>query len=230
MADPSSTPPPIYTPTTEPKNPGGGCLKIFGIGCVVVIIIAVILGIYLVKNYKSLTAKVINFGVSEFVKQSPLPDDQKTKVLGHVNRVTKEYEAGNISNDEMRRIAEKLTKSPVFPIAAVYLVDSRYVQPSDMTEDEKAAARIDLQRFARGVIEEKIPLDRLKKVIAPIAAPGAGDQINLKQKVTRQELDSFLANVKTEAAGAKIPNEPFEIDFADELGKTIDEALGQGGG
>ena len=153
-----------------------------------------------------------------------------TDLGGHVSRVTKEYEEGNISNDEMLRIAEKLTQSPIFPIAAVYLVDSHYVQPSDMTEDEKAAARIDLQRFARGVIEEKIPLDRLKQVIAPIAEPGAGDQINLKKKVTRQELDAFLANVKTEADDASIPNEPFEIDFADELGKTIDEALGQGGG
>ena len=229
MADPSSTPSPVYTPTTEPKKSGGGCLKAFGIGCVVVIIIAVILGIVVSKNYKSWAATVINTGVKEFVKQSPLPDDQKAKVLDQVSHVTREYEAGNISNEQMARIVEKVIQSPMFPIAAVYLVDSHYVKISDMTEEEKSAAQIDLQRFARGVIEDKISLDRLDEVLAPISEPSGGDQISLKQKVTRQELDSFLANVKSEADAASIPNEPFEINFAEELGKTIDEGLQAGG-
>ena len=43
----------------------------------------------------------------------------------------------------------------------------------------------------------------------------------MKENPTRMELDQFIANCKARADAAMIPNEPFDLNIAEELTKVI---------
>jgi protein required for attachment to host cells len=90
-----------------------------------------------------------------------------------------------------------------------------------MTPKEKDAAILTLQRFARGVHEKKIPKETIDDVVKPVADLMPNGRWKLKDKPTRMELDQFLENAKAKADEVMIPNEPFDLNIADELKKAI---------
>ena len=78
-----------------------------------------------------------------------------------------------------------------------------------------------MQRFARGVYEKKIPTDAVDEVMKPIAETRQNGGWKTKENPTRMELDQFIANCKARADAAMIPNEPFDLNIAEELTKVI---------
>ena len=120
---------------------------------------------------------------------------------------------------------EKLVESPLLHLGMVYAFENMHVAPSDMTADEKQAAKRSLQRFARGVFEEAIDPSEVHQVFALITTPDGQGNRQIKQQLTRQELDTFLAAVTAEADEAQVPDEPFAVDVATRIEEAVDEAL-----
>jgi hypothetical protein len=90
-----------------------------------------------------------------------------------------------------------------------------------MTQEEKTDAILTLQRFARGVVEKKISKSEVEDVVKPVTKLKGNGRWELKENPTRMELDQFIANAKAKADGVMIPEEPYELDIADELHKAI---------
>jgi hypothetical protein len=88
---------------------------------------------------------------------------------------------------------------------------------------------LSLQRFARGVFEKSIPTSAIDEVTGPISTKDAQGHTQFKQQLTTEELEEFIAAAKARADSAKVPNEPFQINVADELDKAIDKAMANGG-
>jgi predicted acetyltransferase len=109
----------------------------------------------------------------------------------------------------------------LLPLAGVQAARQKYIEPSDMTPKEKEAAILTLQRFARGVHEKKIQKEAIDDVVKPVAELMPNGRWKLKDKPTRMEIDQFLENAKAKADDAMIPNEPFDLNIADELKKAI---------
>jgi len=103
----------------------------------------------------------------------------------------------------------------------VQAVRTKYIEPSNMTTEEKAEAILTVQRYARGVYERKISTDELERDAEPIAHRKTEHNWELKENPTRMEIDLFLANAKTKADALNIPNEPFDLNIAEELRKAI---------
>ena len=200
-----------------------GCLVILGI----ILILLLVGGIYVYMNWKNWAASISQTVAREVINNSKLPDDQKTAIIAEVDRVSTDFKEGKISFEELRRVGEAIAESPALPLAGVQLAKEKYIEPSDMTPEEKAAANRSLQRFARGIYEKKITPaeEQITDVIKPVVRLKPGNQWEFKEKPTRQELDQFAANCKAKADEAQIPDEPFEINFADELKKVIAQAL-----
>ena len=51
--------------------------------------------------------------------------------------------------------------------------------------------------------------------------PETNGRWKIKDNPTRMEIDQFIANAKASADAAMIPNEPFDLNIADELKKAI---------
>lgn len=78
-----------------------------------------------------------------------------------------------------------------------------------------------VQRYARGVHEKKIPKEDIEETAKPIADPDGNGRWEIKDNPTPMEIDQFLANAKAKADAANIPNEPFDLNIAEELRKAI---------
>lgn len=201
-----------------------GCLAALAI----VLVVLIAGGVYVYLNWRGWAAAGVQSISAEVVKESGLPQDQKDRLLVEVTRVTDDFKAGKISLAQVKRMGEEIVESPLLPLAGVEAARQNYLEPSDMTADEKAAADRSLQRFARGVYEKKIPKDAIKDAAKPVIELKDNGHWELKDKPTRMELDQFIANVKARADEAGVPDEPFDLNIAEELKKAIDKALAQG--
>ncbi|MFM9996715.1 MAG: hypothetical protein ACKVU4_13060 [Phycisphaerales bacterium] len=203
-----------------------GCL----VALVIVIAIALAGGIYVWMSWKGWAASITRATVREVLKESNLAEDQKQAITAEIETLTKDFEAGRVSFDDLRRVGEEIESSPLIPLAGVQLAKEKYIDGSVMSAEEKAASERTLQRFARGVHERKITPaeEKITDAIKPIVRLKPGNNWELKDNPTRLELDQFLANCKAEADAAQIPDEPFVIDFAAELRKIIATARNPG--
>ena len=211
----------------EQKSGGSSCLKIAGVGCLIIILVAVAGGIYVAKNWKAWSADAMVAVCDNAVKESELPDDQKAAIKGHIDRLATGFKNGDVSVEQLGQVLKELAEGPILPLGLVYAVEKHYVLVSALTEAEKKAASLSLQRFARGVVEKKINQGAINEVTAMIQEPGDDGDKQIKEKLTKEELTAFLAAVKGKADEAKIPMEPYKVDIAAEIGKAVDAALAQ---
>jgi hypothetical protein len=211
---------------THPTRRGGvlaGCL------IVLAIVIAIVAGIaiYVGLHWKGWAADVMEQATTAIVNESGLPQDQKNQIVADVKKLGTDFKDGKVSLEQMQKVGEAIADSPLIHLAGVQAARLKYIEPSDMTAEEKAAANRSLQRFARGVFENKIPKETIDDVVKPITTLKPDGKWELKEKPTRQELDQFVANAKAKADDAKIPDEAFDLNIATELKKAIDKALGR---
>lgn len=213
------------TPPTEKGNfllyCLGGCLVMF-------VLLAVLAGIGVYWAATRGVEMAVTFAQEsaiEGVRQSELAEDDKQEIITQINRVAEAYKRGEISNEKMGRVFEKLAEGPLISVGMVYFIEQQYVASSGLSQEEKDQAHRTLERAARGVYEKKIDPQELEQVAEPISRQGADGQMELKEQVTDEELRDFLARLQTLVEQREIPDEPFEIDIGDEVRKAVDEAL-----
>ena len=180
---------------------------------------------YLARNVKSIASDVARKTIVNAVEQSELDPAEKRAIIADVDRVVDQYRAGKITLDDLGRIFEELAKSPVMQSIVVYAVDKQYIEPSGLTDEEKQAGRLTLQRVVRGLFEEKIKEGDLDPALDHLSTRTPGGQRQMKDRVSDQELRKFLAECQRLADQAGIPSEPVDIKISEEFRKAIDRAF-----
>jgi hypothetical protein len=199
----------------------GGALKVILIILGVIFVCLVLAGIYVGTHWKGWVANAANTATQQVLKDSGLPQDQRDTITAEIRQLGDDFKSGKVTTEELGRITKAIADSPLLPLAGVQAARQKYVEPSDMTPKEKDAAILTLQRFARGVHEKKISKEVIDDVVKPVADLMPNGRWKLKDKPTRMELDQFLENAKARADAAMIPNEPFDLNIAEELKKAI---------
>jgi hypothetical protein len=199
----------------------GGIVKVLLIIFGVIFLCMVIGAVYVGMHWRSWTADVANVAVQGVLRDSGLPPDQQQSILAEVKQLGDDFKTGRISTEHISRVAKAISDSPLIPLAGVQLARHKYIEPSDMSEKEKAEAVLSLQRFARGVYEKKISKEELNEAVKPVADLRDNGSWKIKDNPTRMEIEQFVANVKARADAAMIPNEPFDVNIAEELKKAI---------
>lgn len=202
-------------------NNRGGILKVLLIIFGVIFLCMIVGGIYVAMHWKGWAADFANVAAQGMIKDSGLPADQRESILAEVKQLGDDFKNGKITTERLGQVAKTISESPLVPLAGVQMARQQYIEPSDMTEQEKAAANLAIQRFARGVYEKKISKEELDDAVKPVADLRNNGSWKIKDHPTRMEVDEFVANVKARADAAMIPNEPFEVNIADELKKAI---------
>jgi hypothetical protein len=199
----------------------GGVLKVILIILGAIFVLCLALGIWVATSWRGWAANAANRTAEAIVKDSGLPPNQQASILTDVRQLGDDFKAGRVSLEQIGRITQTLTEGPLLPLAGVQVAREKYVNPSDMTTEEKADAILTLQRFARGVVEKKISKNEIEEVVKPVTDLKANGRWELKENPTRMELDQFIANAKAKADGVMIPEEPYDLNIADELHKAI---------
>jgi len=204
----------------------GGVLKVLLIIFGVLFLCVIIGAVYVAMHFKEWAADFAYMAAQEIVTDSGLPENQRTAILAEIRQLGDDYKTGKVSTEELARVAQTISESPLIPLAGVQFARHKYIEPSDMSEKEKGEAVLAVQRFARGVYEKKIPKEDVDNTMMPIADQKPNGSWKMKESPTRMELDQFIANAKARADAAMIPHEPFDLDIAEELRKAIHRGPG----
>lgn len=217
-----------------------GCL----IALAVLLAIAIAGGVFVYLNWRGWAASGMRQATTAIVQDAPLSDTEKQEVIDQVDRVALAFENGDIGFVQMGELLERLQDGPLLPAGIAYGAYSEYIEPAELTDDEKTAGRVAMDRVARGIAENTIDPEKLGDVLQPIAAApvskGGGSvtintgswQITIKppEDTTPEEIREVIANAATLADEQAIPDERYELDVSEELRKVIDEVLAQSSG
>jgi hypothetical protein len=212
-------------------SPAGmsGCGKI-ALGCgVIVLLLAIgagIVGLWVVNNARELGADLAGTLMKEGLKEFQLPDDQRKRIFDRIDEVSTRFKDGEITIEEVRVIFENIAESPLMPAGMALVVNRVYLRDSGLDEDERAAARVAIQRFTHGTINESIPEAEVNKVLDTIRTKDRPGNRQFRHPLTDDELRKFVEAAAQAADDASVPAEVPEVNFADEFDKVIDEALG----
>jgi hypothetical protein len=198
-------------------------------GCLIIVVIGVVLtaiaAYWIARNWRDWTARVVSDGVNQSIDQSDLPPQEKEEIKVQVNRVADAFRNKKISNEQLQVFFQELSESPILSAFIVQAAEEKYLDPSGLSDEEKAEARITIQRFTRGAVEGKIDQASVDAAVQHIADPQEKGGWQLREHVTDAELRAFLAAAKAEADKATIPDEPIEFDPSDEIKRIIDKAM-----
>ncbi len=227
--DPDIFPPADPTvPPTEKGNWFSTCL----IGCLITFVISLILcagaGIYVYRNSRSLFGDLARKALVTAVESAQLQAEEETEVIAQIDRVVNAYKQGEISNEQVGRIFQRLMESHVMGLILIRAAENIYLEPSGLSEDEKRQAKVELQRVVRGMIEKSISSDQADSLLQYFTEEGPNGSRQLKKKLTDDELREMIAECKRLADEAEIPDEPYEVDVAAEVRQVVDQALNPG--
>jgi hypothetical protein len=213
-------------PTTEKRRSGWqtcliGCLVV----CVVLFVLAVLIGFWISRNWRDWTAGLATEGIRQGMSESKLPPQEQQEIMVQVDRVATAFRENTISNDQLGVLVKRLVESPLMSLMGASIIEQQYLAKSGLSDEEKAADSQILQRFIRGAIDEKINEAGIDAAMVHVADRDANQQWQLRQKLTDGELRAFFAEAKKQADAAAIPEQPAEIDPSEEIRKIIDEAL-----
>lgn len=218
-----------YQPSQEPYAPPqkSGVGKYLLIGCLGILIVSILVcaigGFVAYKNARSIGASAVTAVARNAINESQMPADQKQRLISQIDQLGDDFANNNLTMEELGTIMERLVQSPVFQMGMVYFFEQQYVQKSGLTADEKAEARLTLERVARGMHEKTITQSEFETVTAPIMTTDASGDKQLKETLTDDELRAFLADAKKLADEKQIPNEPYKVDMASEFERIVQQ-------
>ena len=201
-----------------------GCLIVF----VVILVLGIIAAIWISRNWREWASTFGADALKQTIQQTDLPQEEITDINVQIDRVAGAFRTGDLSAEQMGAFFENFLKSPLMTTLAMSMIDKKYIDPSGLSDEEKAAARVTVQRFMRGAIDKKISDADLNKAMEPVSTKKPDGTLELKEKVTDDELKEFLATAKEQADAAGIPAEVEAVDPSDEFKRLVDKTLGEG--
>ena len=202
-------------------------------GCLIAIIVAVAIligaGIYIATNFKHWAAEGITVAMTLVIKESALPDEEKFEIIDILDQLKRDFQADDISYEELGLILQAIPSCPALTIGMMIQFEASYVTPSNLSNEEKIAANLTLNRFSQGLSSRSISWEEAHEVSEPLTDIDAEGKQTLKEpgEITDDEIRQVLAAAKQAADNAGIPGVKIEIDISDEFQKTIEEAIGR---
>jgi hypothetical protein len=216
------------TPIKKLKRQTGIATAVL-VGLIAFFLILVAVGVYAIKNYNVWLAHGVAAGMSAVINNSDIPEQEKSEVTQIISRLKEGYLAEEITLAELGQVLEAIGTCPALPIGLVVQFEQSYVAPSSLSPDEKAAARLHLNRLARGLADGRIDWSVIEQILDPISDPGEDGNQNLRSpdRVSDDEILEVLVTAKEIADEAGISEEMVEIDISNEFEKSVEEALGR---
>jgi hypothetical protein len=201
-----------------------GCLIAF----VVILVLAIIAGVWAYRKFPEWAAMGISEGAKQVINETDLPEEEKADISIQIDRLAEATRERKLSLAQMGEFLQNLMQSPLMTTLAMSVIDKKYITPSGLSDEEKAEAQVTVQRFMRGAIDQKISDAEMKKALAPVSTEKPDGEVELKETVTDDELKAFLTAAKEQADAAGIPEEVEAVDPSDEFQRLVDKTLGDG--
>jgi len=207
---------PVAPAPTAPDSKKSNCLLYGGIGCVIVLIVVAVL-IYLAINWgmyavRGAGASVAQQMASQVIDESSLAPDQKQGLKQSVQGLADDFRDGDITMEQLELIGRGLTESPLIVVGVADAFAQQYIESAPLDDAQKADARLQFDRLARGIYEGSISQSSLQAITTPITITDAQGNQTIKQNPSQDELLEVIEMAQAEADAAGIPSEPWDVD------------------
>ncbi len=204
-----------------------GC---FGLLAVLTILLGGGLYWLLTSGKKVITDEIRSAIVTE-IKESGLPDSQQADLKTEVDRLTDQFQEGEITLQQLIEILENLEQSPAMSVVRYYKIQGNPLDRDSISPEQRKAALRTIRRFIYGVFEERIPDSAIEELMNPfILDRGTGEDhedLQFRTDISDEEIFSALAKAKAYADDAGIPDENLSPDVAKEIREIVDRILGK---
>lgn len=160
----------------------------------------------------------------QVINDVELTPEEEAAILEQFERLEVAAALGDLELSDLSLLSE-LNESGLVGAWMVFSIQSNYISPSDLSEEEKSQGLRVLQRVARGAYEKSIDDGQLKSLGDFVTTTDGAGQKTLKEVLTTEELREFLAAAGAMADEAEVPDEPFEMKISDELREIVDKIL-----
>ena len=206
----------------------GCCLK----GCLVTVIVGLLLGYYAYIKTMEAARNLAAYSIEKVVQKSmegmSFTEADTEKFLKPVKNFTQKIREAKISLKNAKSVATALMESSVIPMMVAYGFENHHVKASQLSDEEKKTAHVNITRFMNGVLSGKIEkkkINELSDLMSETREQNGKQQKRLKDKLSKEELGKCLDFVKMEADSAKIVEGATEVDLALEIEKVINQGL-----
>lgn len=203
-----------------------GCLAVLA----VLLVLLVVGGIFVAIKWRSWVATGVESTMMKAVEAVHLPDGERAAIEQEITTLMQEFRDKKVSLEQLVKVAEEVSRSPMLPAASVLAMQASYLDKSGLSAEEKDAGSGQVARFAWGMYGKTIPDTKLDDVLKPIATRDIGGG-NLRfrevKDVTDEDLRTLFANAKAEADAAGVPDPAPRVNVAEEFSKAVDRALGR---
>lgn len=222
---PEQNPFETWNPDDGSEQKNSGCLK----GCLIlagVMLILLVVGVWVAsQHWRGWASGFARTTLNESLKQSGLPESEQQEIQVQVERLLTAFQEERLTQAQVERLMDQLADSPLSASVIAFTIEKKYFDDSGLSNEEKQTGRMTLRRCVRGIFDADLSQEDIDAVLGTIGTKQPDGEWELKETLTDEELRTFLAEAKSRADAAGIPETVEEVDPSDEIKRIIDAVL-----
>lgn len=225
--DPRYVDPNVYANPHATQSNGSWKYLALGCGLSLLLVVLLIVGgaYWAYRNVNRFAAKGVVTVAREVVKESQLPVEQQEQVMTRIEELGDDFAEGEVTLVELQEVAENVvTDKKVIVSSVVYFIENQLLDEAPVDDETRAEIQRMAQRIGRGVIEETLDPEDFKPLLDDlIVQTDDGPQLN--PDLSEEDIKGLLEKAREIVDQAEVPDEPYEMEFLDEVDRAIDEVL-----
>ncbi len=159
-----------------------------------------------------------------WVEQSPLDPIDKEEILETLDTVIQDLRDEKYNDRQLARLNSRVTESPILQWGVIQQAENR-IQSSGLSDQEKSASALELDRLLRSAAEGKLSLQQMEFIVQPIATKERlSGKLSILDRTTDANLQDFLRRAKSITDNYKIPSEEYPKSVSQVFRSLIDDA------
>ncbi len=203
---------------------GPACLMVFII-ILLFMSVAMVVGTWmLMGNQSKFAVRALESQLVPWVEQSPLDPIDKEEILETLDTVIQDLRDEKYNDRQLARLNSRVTESPILQWGVIQQAESR-IQSSGLSDQEKSASALELDRLLRSAAEGKLSLQQMEFIVQPIATKERlSGKLSILDRTTDANIQDFLRRAKSITDNYKIPSEEYPKSVSQVFRSLIDDA------
>ena len=204
---------------------GPACLVVAVFGMVIFSVAMVAASWMLMGNQAVFAARALELQLIPWVEQSSLEPTDRDRILDDLKQLVDDLKHDRLDERQMVRLKLRIADSPVLQWGVIQQAEAK-IRSSNLTDEEKQGAELELDRLLRTVSEGKLGMEQLEFLVQPIATKERNSgRLTLSEKADDAGLREFLRRTKGLADKQQIPSEAFAKSPSQVFRSLVEEAL-----
>ncbi len=154
------------------------------------------------------------------IRSYSLPPAERQPALERL----RELKQGGLSDKQYKAVLQTVDKAPLKRVVGHDVLIRKYINLSQVSEEEKQRGHAARQRYLRGLHELTIHPKSMDHVLEPVRRKNTDETIGLDPSPPAEQISKLIDRLEQHADSAEVPEEPYELDYQGELLQVVNDA------